>query len=323
LSKFLADGKELAKLLNIEDRRFSSSWKPSTIRLPLKTAESVVAFLKERYLEDREGFLLYGTTGGGLLLAKDLKQAKISVSLSVRWLARQSKLQGTLRFFQLFVKEKYEDIEKAILSTIEQDRKQLKNIEKEDEFVRDTPMEKKAHVEQAALSRLEDLLFSTGQLLYSFSEHIRMSARDKLIEWFAPLLPNYYPTPEHESEAWAMLLAAATANDVYVYLKKGRNEYYPLFSNYLQRYLSFLNAKVFWQNIPIPFRKRLSKILRFERRFFVENGWEPNIEEISIGTGLSENAVLRTKELYYWINAAVIFEDTSKLEPRRLYASVG
>jgi hypothetical protein len=83
LSKLLADGKELAKLLNIEDRRFSSSWKPSTIRLPLKTAESVVAFLKERYLEDREGFLLYGTTGGGLLLAKDLKQAKISVSLSV------------------------------------------------------------------------------------------------------------------------------------------------------------------------------------------------------------------------------------------------
>jgi hypothetical protein len=210
----------------------------------------------------------------------------------------------------------------------------LRGIEKEDKFVRDTLMKEEAHAGQIALSRLEALLFSTGQLLYhkpkalvseanSFSEHIRMSARDKLIEWFAPLLPNYYPTPEHESEAWAMLLAAATANDVYVYLKKGRNEYYPLFSNYLQRYLSFLNAKVFWQNIPIPFRKRLSKILRFERRFFVENGWEPNIEEISIGTGLSENAVLRTKELYYWINAAVIFFDTSELEPRRLYASVG
>jgi hypothetical protein len=179
---------------------------------------------------------------------------------------------------------------------------------------------------------LEDLLFSTGQLLYhkpkalvseanSFSEHIRMSARDKLIDWFTPLLPEHYPTPEHESEARAILLALATTHDVYTYLKMGRNQY-PPFSNYLWKFLSFLNAKVFWKKIPVSVRKKLSKILRFERRFFLEHGWEPSVEEISIGTGLSEDAVLRTKELSYWINTAVIFFDTSELETKRLYTSV-
>jgi len=301
----------VAFFLDGDRERFAREWQPKGMRMSLYSVEE-----KGRKWA---GYLL---SFKGLPSLDANLDDNLQEYLSFRWLARQSKLQATFRFFQLFVQEEYEEIEKLILTSIEGDRKQLRDIEKEDQFVRHTLMKEESHVGQVALSRLETLLFYTGQLLYSFSEHIRMNARDKLIEWFAPLLPKYYLSSEHESEAMAMLLAAATANDVYAYLKKGRNGY-PPFSTYLQRYLSFLNAKVFWQNIPIPFRKKLSKILGFERQFFVENGWEPGLKEISIGTGLSENAVLRTKELYYWINTAVIFEDTSELEPKRLYTSVG
>jgi len=303
-------GEMVAFLLGGSIERFAREWQPKTMRMSLYSVEEKA--------KKWTSYLLFfkGLPSLDANLDDSLKEY-----LYFRWLARQSKLQGTLRFFQLFVPEEYEDIERVILTSIEQDRKQLKNIEKEDQFVRDTLMEEKKHRKLAVESRLEELLFNTGQLSYSFSEHIRMSARDKLIEWFAPLLPEYYLSSEHESEAMAILLAAATANDVYAYLKKGRNEY-PPFSNYLRKWLNFLNAKVFWKNIPLPFRKKLSKILRFERRFMVENGWEPNVEEISIGTGLSEDAVLRTKEISYWVNRAVIFEDTSSLEAKRLYASV-
>ncbi len=52
-----------------------------------------------------------------------------------------------------------------------------------------------------------------------------------------------YGQTNKKSEAWAILLALATTHDVYTYVKRGRNEY-PPFSNYLRKFLSFLNAKV-------------------------------------------------------------------------------
>jgi len=309
IHQLVGKGEMVAFFLGASIERFLSEWQPASKRMSLYSVE-------ERARKWASHLLFFkGLPSLDANLDDSLKEY-----LSFRWFARQSKLQATLRFFQLFVPEEYEDIERVILTSIEQDRKQLKNIEKEDQFVRST-LVKHAHVGPSSLLRLEELLFFTGQLSYSFSEHIRMSARDKLIEWFAPLLPDYYLSPEHESEAMAILLAAATANDVYAYLKKGFRKC-PPFSSYLWKWLSFLNAKVFWKKIPLPFRKNLSKILRFERRFMVENGWEPNVEEISIGTGLSEDAVLRTKEISYWVNRAVIFEDTSSLEAKRLYASV-
>ncbi len=239
IHQLVGDGEIVAFLVGGSIERFAREWQPASRRMNLYSMEekakkwaSYLLFFKrlpslDAELDDRKPLASVSEANHK---AKPLVNEVNSLEeyISFRWLARRSKLQGTLRFFQLFVPEKsvcaldssrqysnsgfdehkaqkYEEIEKVILASIEQDRKQLKNIEKEDEFVRETLKNRFALKLRCGMegenspSRLEALLFSTGQLLYSFSEHIRMSARDKLIDWFAPLLPEYYPTPEHES----------------------------------------------------------------------------------------------------------------------------
>ncbi len=93
IGPLVSNGKELAKLLNLNDVRFNTEWKNRKLNFNVSEVECIIDFLKKEYKKDRKEFLKeYGSSLGIINVATKLKH-----KLSANTLNRVSTLIGNGR----------------------------------------------------------------------------------------------------------------------------------------------------------------------------------------------------------------------------------